>query len=614
MKALQYNTTIKANVPLKFALFSDTHIDNPNFDEATFCEHASYCINDQRYMLFGGDVFDAILRTDNKRAVNSLLERTDNQINAKLEKAYDILSPYRDYILFFGRGNHCLIEDTEVLTADGFKPIKEITESDFVANYDVEHDTIVYDNPQQIHHIDYDGDMYLCESLGLNFGVSPDHRMFGVSETGKPYYRLAKDFSRGSLYIAKVAVESKSIGVSLSDDELRLLGWLLTDAHIANKGGAIIYQSKEKYVEDIRNLLNRMHIEYKETVRHRKIKSICGKVLKTVKPQHEFRLHINFVRELQELAKTGKWFGVIKNANQRQFQIFFDTIVDADGNRPKTAKSCCAIHGKKEILEKFQILCFLHGIRASLSISTRGHYVLNCTKTTTAQIRNWGESVTKIKNPFDKIYCLTMPQSNFVCRRNGRIMITGNCESILKYNGIDLLEILAKMLSTDKHKINVGNYANFIRFNFMDNRGKSSAHYDIYQHHGMGASAPVTKGMIDFNRIAKGVNADLIWCGHKHQAIIDASDPIMYLDQNGNVVLKNRQCIMTPSYQKGRTIDPNINFAERMYSHTAMSGFGQVNLTPVWNNNRYVIIPDIKLTNKTYQILGSVVSAKIKTR
>ena len=295
MKALQFNTTIKANVPLKLALISDPHIDSPNFDQATFTEHAQYCLDDQRYMLFGGDIFDAIIRTDQKRAVNSLLERGDNQLNIKLDQAYELLKPYQHQILFFGRGNHE--------------------------------------------------------------------------------------------------------------------------------------------------------------------------------------------------------------------------------------------------------------------------------------------------------------------------------ESILKYNGVDLMEMLAKILNAgQKHQILVGNYANFLRFNFQDKRGKSAAHYDIYQHHGMGGSAPVTKGMIDFNRIAKGVNADLIWIGHKHQAVIDASDPIMYLDQNGNVVLKNRQCIMTPSYQKGRTIDPNINFAERMYSHTAMSGFGQVTLTPINQDNKYILVPDIKLTNKTTQVLGTAVAAKINQR
>lgn len=294
MKAIQFNTTIKANVPLKLALFSDIHADSPEFDKLSFDEHASYCIKDQRYMLFGGDMFDAIIRTDHKRAVNSLLEKGDNQLNIKLDKLYELLKPYQEQILFFGRGNHE--------------------------------------------------------------------------------------------------------------------------------------------------------------------------------------------------------------------------------------------------------------------------------------------------------------------------------ESVLKYNGIDLLELLAKMLNAGcEHKILVGNYANFLRFNFKDSRGRSAAHYDIFQHHGMGASAPVTKGMIDFNRIAKGVNADLIWCGHKHQAVIDASDPIMYVAPNGSVVLKNRQCIMTPSYQKGRTIDPNVNFAERMYSHTAISGFGQVNLTPVCNGNgNYQIVPDIKLTNRPMQILGQIQSAKIR--
>lgn len=295
MKAIQYDTTINANIPLKLALISDPHIDNPNFDQPTFMEHANYCVNDHRYILFGGDLFDGIIRTDHKRAVNSLLEHGDNQLNIKLDKAYELLKPYQKQILFLGRGNHE--------------------------------------------------------------------------------------------------------------------------------------------------------------------------------------------------------------------------------------------------------------------------------------------------------------------------------ESILKYNGVDMLEVLAKMLNAgQKHQISVGNYANFIRFNFKDARNKSVSHYDIYQHHGMGGSAPVTKGMIDFNRIAKGVNVDLIWIGHKHQSIIDASDPIMYLDQNGNVVLKNRQCIMTPSYQTGRTIDPNINFAERMYSHTALSGFGQLTLTPVIQDNKYIIIPDIKLTNKVTQILGTVQAAKINQR
>lgn len=187
-------------------------------------------------------------------------------------------------------------------------------------------------------------------------------------------------------------------------------------------------------------------------------------------------------------------------------------------------------------------------------------------------------------------------------------------ESIIKYSGIDLLQMLTTMLNAgNKHQIQYGNYANFIRISWTKGT-RAVAKYDIFAHHGAGGSAPVTKGMIDFSRLSKGVNADLIWVGHKHQSIVDYSDPIMYIDNNGTVVLKNRQLIQTPSYQKGRTLDYNVNFAERFYSHTALSGFGELNLTPVYEDNKPQIKSEIKITNKPQAILGEVISAKLQRR
>ena len=191
-------------------------------------------------------------------------------------------------------------------------------------------------------------------------------------------------------------------------------------------------------------------------------------------------------------------------------------------------------------------------------------------------------------------------------------------ESILKYSGIDILDILVTMLNAgQEHKIVVGNYANFIRFTAKDSAGKL-CFYDIFAHHGAGGSAPATKGMLDFSAIAKGVNADLIWIGHKHQALIDYSTPIMSVNTQGDVVLKNRQCIETPSYQKGRTIDYNMHFGERFYGHTALSGFGELNLRMerVGKNGRFAFIPDLKITTIPAITIGKLQTAKLaqKTR
>lgn len=187
-------------------------------------------------------------------------------------------------------------------------------------------------------------------------------------------------------------------------------------------------------------------------------------------------------------------------------------------------------------------------------------------------------------------------------------------ESILKYSGVDILELATQLLNSgSKHQIQYGNYANFLRFNFTDNRGKSVLHYDVFQNHGAGAAAGITKGMIDFSRIAKGTVADLIWLGHKHNAIADYSDPIMYIDQTGEVRMKNRQLIETPSYQKGRTVDNhNVNFAERFYSHQALPGFGSVELTPYSEDGKYKLGSDVKIIVNPYAKIGELQSYKLK--
>lgn len=208
---------------------------------------------------------------------------------------------------------------------------------------------------------------------------------------------------------------------------------------------------------------------------------------------------------------------------------------------------------------------------------------------------------------------------DFLKNYQDRILFMGRGnheESIIKYNGIDLLQMLTTMLNMNQeHKILYGNYANFLRFTFKEQgRNKRQYNYDIFAHHGAGGSAPQTKGMLDFAALAKGINADLIFIGHKHNALVDYSAPIMHIDRDGNVVLKNRQCIQTPSYQKGRSIDYNVNFGERFYNHTALSGFGEVNLRIVSGHTGYQIIPDVKITTRPAITIGQAETAVLKQR
>lgn len=191
----------------------------------------------------------------------------------------------------------------------------------------------------------------------------------------------------------------------------------------------------------------------------------------------------------------------------------------------------------------------------------------------------------------------------------------GNHESsAIKFNGVDLIDLVCEMLNAGKeHKIVCGNYANWIRFNWYDSNHKSAGHYDVYMHHGTGGAAPVTKGMIDFDRLASSVDADLILLGHKHNAIVDYSHPLQKLTSNGELVLKNRIFLQTPSFQVPRKIDKNDNFNEKFYTNQALAGYASVDLTPKSTHNKhYKIIPDVKLVIKPEHTVGNLAIEALK--
>lgn len=95
-----------------------------------------------------------------------------------------------------------------------------------------------------------------------------------------------------------------------------------------------------------------------------------------------------------------------------------------------------------------------------------------------------------------------------------------------KHHNIDPVALLIEYLHAGlprKHKdhiIHHGGYGGFVDYRFRTNGRMSEGHggqrWVIYYHHGSGAAAPVTKGMIDFNRKDTFIDADFLWMGHKH--------------------------------------------------------------------------------------------------
>lgn len=263
----------------------------------------------------------------------------------------------------------------------------------------------------------------------------------------------------------------------------------------------------------------------------------------------------------------------------------------------------------REILKKHLDFCLKDGryimfggdLFDAILLKDQKRAVPHLIENTDAQLNKKLEDIYNFLKPYQK-------QILFMGRGNHE-------ESIIKYNGLDVLQMLATMLNMgQEHKILVGNYANFLRFTFKKPADRKELHYDIFQHHGTGGNAPITKGIIDWNRIGKSVNTDLIWTGHRHNALIDASDPVLTVEPNGEILLKNRQCIQTPSYQKGKGLGDNVSFGERFYTNSALAGFGELNLKYQCSKNGHYLSSELKITTIPSFTIGKMQTAILKQK
>lgn len=132
----------------------------------------------------------------------------------------------------------------------------------------------------------------------------------------------------------------------------------------------------------------------------------------------------------------------------------------------------------------------------------------------------------------------------------------GNHETaVSKWHGVDptLLVIyeLERSIREQKkeHTIHYGGYTGFVDYRVRQDE-THGIRWVLYYHHGSGASAPVTKGMIDFNRKDVFIDADVIWMGHKHNKLSVTVEKLSCPEAGDQPKVKEVRHIMTGAYFK----------------------------------------------------------------
>jgi len=311
-------------------------------------------------------------------------------------------------------GNHeCFPPHTEVLCRDGFKRIDSVTKSDLVLTLKG-----TWEHPTDLIENDFQGKLKSHSSRSISVTCTPNHRMYYESN-GKVQEKLAKEMPLSCDLF--VSVESGK-GIDLTDEQIRFDAVASTDSHHTKEGSLVLYQSGSK-ADNIRNIIQKAGVEFRETSRQRDIIQICGKTLKQkCKMSYEF-----FMKKPEWCVSNNiRLPDRVFDMSQRQFEIYLTTLVFCDGSIPTKSKTSLVFYGKKDICEDLQRACVSHGYRASITEYREGQYRLNICKTHKCRVENFFHETSDI--PYKgKVNCISVPSESFFIRDNNKVVAVGNC-------------------------------------------------------------------------------------------------------------------------------------------------------------------------------------------
>lgn len=420
------------NKGLKILFVPDCQV-KPGVDRAYLSAIGQYIIDKKPDVVVNaGDFWDfESLSSYDKGKLSFEGRRLQDDIEVGKQGMDELLKPLKDYQksnndyhprLVFTLGNHeCLTADSEVLTREGFKYHWELAETDEVLTLT---DGFGYEwnKPELVFEKDYNGKLHSYESRSFSSLNTPGHRIYHVTSGGNIAVKESSEMSENFKVVT--GVDSTEEGYHLSDSELQLAAWLCTDSHFSEGGSAILYQ-REGNSDKIRKLLVSLGVPFTEKTRRRDILNICGKTLK--KPcQASVEFYLKKCSILEKINVTSnknlpKW---VYNLNNNQWDVFLETLIEADGTIPTNAVRSRVFYGMKDICDDVQIQASLHGWTASLTEYRPSQWRVNLVKRTLRK----QEGLVKKEIDYDgKVWCLNVKNENFFIRRNGKCHFTGNC-------------------------------------------------------------------------------------------------------------------------------------------------------------------------------------------
>lgn len=331
----------------------------------------------------------------------------------------------------------CYSADTEVLTNNGWKHYKELSELDKVLQWDKDTNELSWITPLNKFEYEIQDEMVLLENRNTSQLITKEHSVYAKirkhSRNKKSHiFEKIKACDIKEHWVLDLPLAGKMNG-KVNEKNAYLIGWWLTDAWKHADGKAVMFsQSKKHTLKKLKDYFDSMGVNYSEYIKKPK--------LKTHNPEHTLYV----TGEIADFLLTNyndremKW--EMLNWDLQSRTLLMEGLMDGDGSIRKGSYSRVFWSLNRERLDMFQALC--------LSLNMRSHidYVKGCvyfnTKRNTTQIQyRHRKPLQKYEG---KVWCLQTETGAFVVRRNGKAFISGNSGFPKSYNISKAIEAIEK--------------------------------------------------------------------------------------------------------------------------------------------------------------------------
>lgn len=350
---------------------------------------------------------------------------------------------------------HCFSSDTEIMTRSGWKLFSDTSIGEEVAT--INHITLNSEWNKINQKFEYGNYDKLIEfkKRSHNFCVTEDHSIIRKYDKRGKWEKVKAKSLFDKNFIIPTASKNNNPEYPITDDELRIMAWIITEGNIEKIGNCRVVriaQSDKPKVSHNRiiDICNRLGL-----------KNSCKKRYSAGETNHgqhrnfdAYRIYINrcdLLDKILDLIPDKKLQMWMLDLSSRQFKILFKELMLGDGALLKDGNYQYVSKYKIEA-DILQALCTMNNIRASVL-----KRINRIKKTTIYSIAINLKNYTYVKKgdaryiKNDKpVYCVSVDNGTLLVRRGGKAMYCGNTHTFQVEigNGLDNKPIISASIGT----------------------------------------------------------------------------------------------------------------------------------------------------------------------